>query len=116
MFVWVLGASPSVEWWIARAAYFPSEVKASTIKDMARGWESKSVEAQIDMAEAHRNSKRTKALNHESLELIRKKENILLSRTRVVRELDNAQNPRYKAVLTKALADLDAQLTSIAAV
>jgi len=28
--------------------------------------------------------------------------------------LDNAQNPRYKAVLTKALADLDAQLTSIA--
>jgi hypothetical protein len=34
----------------------------------------------------------------------------------VIRELDNAQNPRYKAVLTKALADLNAQLTSIAAV
>jgi hypothetical protein len=82
---------------------------------MARGWESKSVEAQIDMAEAHRPSKPTNAPSSESLELIRKKETILLSRTRVVRELGNAQNPRYKAVLTKALADLDAQLITIAA-
>jgi hypothetical protein len=47
--------------------------------------------------------------------LIRKKENILLSRTRVVRELTTAQNPRYIAVLKKALADLDAQLSSFAA-
>ncbi len=47
-----------------------------------------------------------------TLELIRKKENIVLSRTRVIRELKNAQNPRYKAVLNKALADLDAQLAT----
>jgi hypothetical protein len=85
-------------------------------ESMARGWESKSVEAQIDMAEAHRPYQRTKAPSPESLELIRKKETILLSRTRVVRELHTAQNPRYKAVLTKALADLDAQLITIAAV
>ena len=85
-------------------------------EDMARGWESKSIEAQIDMAEAHRSQKLTNASISESLEVLRKKETILLSRTRVVRELDNAQNPRYKVVLTKALADLDAQLTLIAAV
>ena len=30
------------------------------------------------------------------------------------RELENAQNPRYKAVLSKALADLDAQLLTFA--
>jgi hypothetical protein len=84
---------------------------------MARGWESKSVEAQIDMAEAHRPyHQEIKAPSPESLELIRKKETILLSRTRVVRELHAAQNPRYKAVLTKALADLDAQLTTFAVV
>jgi hypothetical protein len=47
--------------------------------------------------------------------LIRKKETILLSRTRVVRELKDVQNPRYKVVLTKALADLDAQLKTFAA-
>ena len=84
---------------------------------MARGWESKAVEAQIDLAQAHHRPAPTSiAPTPEELELIRRKENILLSRTRVVRDLDNAQNPRYKAVLTKALADLDAQLTSIAAV
>jgi hypothetical protein len=82
---------------------------------MARGWESKSVEAQIDLAEAPHTPKLTKAPSPESLELIRKKETILLSRTRVVRELCNAQNPRYKVVLSKALADLDAQLTTFAA-
>ena len=38
-----------------------------------------------------------------------------MSRTRVVRELENAQNPRYQAVLSKALADLDAQLSTFAA-
>ncbi len=47
------------------------------------------------------------------LELIRRKENIVLSRTRVVHELESAQNPRYKAVLAKALADLDAQLSTL---
>jgi hypothetical protein len=83
---------------------------------MARGWESKSVEAQMELAEAHHPTHEATAPDPETLVLIRKKENILLSRTRVVRELDNAQNPRYKAVLTKALADLEAQLTSIAAV
>ena len=96
--------------------HFPLGVPQSTMGDMARGWESKSVEAQIDMAEAHSSSRLTKALRTESLELIRKKETILLSRTRVVRDLGNAQNPRYKAVLTKALADLDAQLNTFASV
>ena len=83
---------------------------------MARGWESKSVEAQIDMAESHRTTETQIAPSPESLQLLRKKETLLLSRTRVVRELDNAQSPRYREVLAKALADLDAQLTTIAAV
>ena len=83
---------------------------------MARGWESKSVEAQIDEAEFHHSASLENAPPPEQLEVIRKRETIVLSRTRVVRELDNAQNPRYKAVLTKALADLEAQLTKIAAV
>lgn len=102
--------------WRARRAALPLGGAEEYNKIMARGWESKSVEAQIDIAEDHRPSKMTEAPSPESLELIRKKETILLSRTRVIRELDNAQNPRYKAVLTKALADLNAQLTSIAAV
>jgi hypothetical protein len=49
------------------------------------------------------------------LEAIRKRETIALSRTRIVRELESAQSPRYKVQLTKALADLDAQLLTFAA-
>jgi len=82
---------------------------------MARGWESKSVEAQIDAAgHIHRSAVLEKTPKPEALELIRKKETLLLSRTRVVRELNNAQNPRYREVLTKALADLNAQLETLA--
>ena len=82
---------------------------------MARGWESKSVETQIDMAESRSAVARAKVLSDVSLDLLRKKESILMSRTRVVRDLQNAQNPRYRAVLSKALADLDAQLSTLAA-
>ena len=82
---------------------------------MARGWESKSVEAQIDAAEVRKNAVLHNSPAPEQLESIRKKENILLSRTRVVRELNTAQNPRYRLVLKKALADLDAQLSTFAA-
>ena len=81
---------------------------------MARGWESKSIEAQIDMAEAQRAVPQAKKHTAEMLEVLRKKEGILLSRTRVVRDLEAAQNPRYKVVLNKALADLDAQLATFA--
>ncbi len=81
---------------------------------MARGWESKSVEDQIDMAEARSANARAKVLSEEAIEVIRKKESIMMSRTRVVRDMENAQNPRYRAVLTKALADLDAQLSTLA--
>ena len=81
---------------------------------MARGWESKSVEAQIDMAENRSAIARAKVLSHASIDLLRKKESLLMSRTRVVRDLESAQNPRYRVVLSKALADLDAQLASLA--
>jgi hypothetical protein len=84
---------------------------------MARGWESKSIEAQIDAAELHHSAaiaKRAAPPPPETVALLRKKENLLLSRTRVVRELASAQNPRYIEVMKKALADLDAQLSTIA--
>ena len=82
---------------------------------MARGWESKSVEAQIDMAESRLpRADFDKNLDPREQEILRKRATILLSRTRVVRELNSAQNPRYKGILNKALADLDAQLATVA--
>ena len=81
---------------------------------MARGWESKSVEEQIDAAEARHAKARAAVLSADALELKRRKESILMSRTRVTRDLESAQNPRYREVLQKALADLDAQLSTLA--
>jgi hypothetical protein len=80
---------------------------------MARGWESKSVEAQIDMAETYGHRGAVNAPAPENLDRIRKKESLILSRTRVVQELKSARNPRYKELLSKALVDLDAQLSKI---
>jgi hypothetical protein len=82
---------------------------------MARGWESKSVEAQIDMAEPRRRKRSVpvKPQVVDAFDLIRKRESLLLSRTRVVQELNTAQNPRYRELLGKALADLDLNLAKL---
>jgi hypothetical protein len=82
---------------------------------MARGWESKSVEEQIEMAEP-RSRKRSIAVKlqaADALDLIRKRESLMLSRIRVVQELNSAQNPRYRDLLGKALADLDSNLAKL---
>jgi hypothetical protein len=81
---------------------------------MARGWESKSVESQIDMAADRTAALKAEVVSRATLVLQCKKESLLMSRTRVARDLENAQNPRYQAVLNKALAELDAQLSTLA--
>jgi hypothetical protein len=78
---------------------------------MARGWESKSVEDQIESAAASRHvTTRDLELTAAEIQLSRAKENLELSRTRVTRELAASANPRYRELLRKALADLDAKL------
>lgn len=79
---------------------------------MARGWESKAVEGQIEAsrAEAEANPLRISA---DQREVIRKREDLMLSRTRVVHDLEAAQNPRYRTILTAALAHLDEQLNRL---
>ncbi|MGA1995570.1 MAG: hypothetical protein ABSH45_07295 [Bryobacteraceae bacterium] len=80
---------------------------------MARGWESKSVESQTEAAEANRSAVRVrKTAPAEPLELIRKRESLLLSRTRVTREMEAAQNPRYRTLLEKSLRELNTQIAA----
>ena len=81
---------------------------------MARGWESKSVESQIDAAQSARGSVDLKGPDPAYVELLRKKETLLLSRTRVMRELESSQNARYRQMLSAALAELNAQLSELA--
>jgi len=47
------------------------------------------------------------------VELLRKLENVRLSRTRILRELETSESPRYRMVLKKALTDLNAELARL---
>lgn len=76
---------------------------------MARGWGSKSAVIRAERVEV----RSTNVPDPVALDLIRKKEGILLSRTRVLTELRNAQNPRYRELLNRTLADLDSKLSAL---
>jgi hypothetical protein len=80
---------------------------------MARGWESKSVEAQIESAAGKAKAPPKPYLSPEQIQKLRDKENLELSRTRVQRELASSENPRYQEILRKALADLDGKLARL---
>jgi hypothetical protein len=78
---------------------------------MARGWESKSVEAQ--QAEANDKSSEGRAkMSTEQAAAWREKENLRLARQRVLQQMEAATNPRHRKVLADALADLDAKIES----
>ena len=79
---------------------------------MARGWESKSVESQIESAESRRGP-RGAQLTPEEIRRVREKESLQLSRTRVLHDLESARNPRYRETLSAALKHLEEKLASL---
>jgi hypothetical protein len=79
---------------------------------MARGWESKSVEAQMEAAESRSGPARPE-LSESEIALARQRENLQLSRTRVARELETSKNPRYVSLLTRELKVLDEKLSQL---
>jgi hypothetical protein len=80
---------------------------------MARGWESKAVEGQVQEFESKEIRTQKLQLTREQLEIRRKIEILLLSRARVEKELQSSENPRYREQLNSALKDLDAQLAKL---
>jgi glutathionyl-hydroquinone reductase len=78
---------------------------------MARGWESKSVEQQQEEA-THGEEKRRMPMSAEQIAEEKRRQGIELSRQRILQQLQVACNPRHRAMLERALADLDAQLGS----
>ncbi|HEV8580929.1 MAG TPA: hypothetical protein VGX68_17825 [Thermoanaerobaculia bacterium] len=78
---------------------------------MARGWESKSVESQIDDADAR--SDRTDLLTPEQRQLRKKRESIKLSRRRVLQELATTRSAVRRASLEQALDFLEKELETL---
>ena len=93
--------------------YLPGFFLRRIIRAMARGWESKSVEAQIESAEGNGNSVPGEQLTPQQIKRQWEKEGLLRSRARVLHDLENCQNPRYREMLSAALADLDEKLSSL---
>lgn len=78
---------------------------------MARGWESKAVESQIEERHEARSNKPERTF--EEREAIRKREALELSRTRVKNELANARSQVHRTTLEHALAHLDGELAKL---
>lgn len=79
---------------------------------MARGWESKSVEAQIEESTSDSSANQENISPDERQALI-KKNDLLLSRRRVVQQLEGSTNERYSEFLQRSLAALEAQIADL---
>jgi len=77
---------------------------------MARGWESKSVEAQQEEATAKSSGSGKRKMSAEEAAAVREKESLRLARQRVWQQLEASSNPRHKKVLQDALAALEEKL------
>jgi hypothetical protein len=79
---------------------------------MARGWESKSVEAQQAEAAEGRSEPKPRLTPLEADQL-RRLQGLELSRQSVLRRLEAVQNPRQRDMLRNALAELDRQIQAL---
>lgn len=80
---------------------------------MARGWESKSVESQMELAEERRAEMAVQQTSIKQLQKQREIEGLELSRVRVQRDIGTARNAGYRESLEAALHFLDKKLETL---
>jgi hypothetical protein len=78
---------------------------------MARGWESKSVEAQQDAAADK--TRVAPALSPEETARRAERDTLMLARTRALTDLQTACAPAHRAMLEAAIADLDMKIMKL---
>jgi hypothetical protein len=81
---------------------------------MARGWESKSIEAQQQDASRDKTSEKPR-LTQEETAIAREAASLRLSLSRVVEQLGHTQNSRHREMLERAKADLERKVESLSA-
>lgn len=80
---------------------------------MARGWESKDVESQVDAAEERARLAKLPKITPEESARNRERESLELSRKRVLHDIQASQNPRHRATLEAALKHLDEKIAAL---
>lgn len=80
---------------------------------MARGWESKDVEAQVAETEAPMHKGGVAQKTPEQLQREQERNDLQLSRIRIANDLASATHPNHKKSLEAALAHLDKKINAL---
>jgi hypothetical protein len=77
---------------------------------MARGWESKQVEAQVENASDGKRSGSKRPLTDDEKRAQRERDSLKLSRAYVLHQIESSTNERYTESLRKALGEIEQKL------
>jgi hypothetical protein len=80
---------------------------------MARGWESKDVESQMEATGTAKAKPEKKEKTADDLSREQERRGLLLSRTRIANDLESATHPNHRKSLEAALAHLDKKLADL---
>jgi ribosomal protein L20 len=80
---------------------------------MARGWESKQVELQIESGRQKEPAANDQA-SADDKKAEREKQNLLLSRAYIQHQIESSSNSRYIESLNKALEEIERKLAALA--
>ncbi len=80
---------------------------------MAKGWESKAIQAQQDAAAKRYGAQKGETLSAEERERQRRRRVLELARVRAAADLEHAGAPAQRAMLERALGDLDREIEGL---
>jgi hypothetical protein len=80
---------------------------------MARGWESKDVEAQVESGQSPKGHYGKSQKTAEQLRHEQELKGLQLSRSRVLHDLESATNPNHRKSLEAALAHLETKISEL---
>lgn len=80
---------------------------------MARGWESKDVEAQVESSQSPKGQSGRGQKSAEQVKREQERKHLELSRTRIVHDLESATHPNHRKSLEAALAHLDKKIAEL---
>lgn len=80
---------------------------------MARGWESKSVEAQVEEANSNQSSAGKRPLTDAEKKARRERDSLKLSHAYVQHQIESSSNERYTETLRKALSEIEQKLKQL---
>jgi len=80
---------------------------------VARGWESKSIEEQINERQSDTQNPIKRKQSPQEIEQTAKRNGILLARSRTLAALESTRDERYRTLLQRTLEHLNAELSKL---